>query len=142
VDLTVTLAAEPAGDELRELRHLLNEEDELRGQVQLVERPPREGELGGLIEALSVSLGPGGAGAAVFASVLISWIRHRTGSARVVVRRPDGAETEVTAERVRSMDATQLRSMVQELSQSLGSGESSTGGRGKEGDGEAGPVAG
>jgi hypothetical protein len=80
VNVSVSVMDEPAGDQLRELRRLLGAEEELRGQVRLVERSPREGELGRLVEAVLVNLGPGGA--AAFASVLISWIRHRTGAAR------------------------------------------------------------
>jgi hypothetical protein len=131
VDVVVTVADGSTGDEVRELRSWLVGEDELRGHVRPVERGPSPDELGGLVEALIVGLGPGGA-AAAFASVVISWIGRRSGGVRVLVRRPDGAEVEVQAERVRGMDATQLRSLVEELSGALSEGDQIGGGGNRE----------
>ena len=122
VDLTVTVVGSEAGDEARELQRWLADEEELRGQVRLVERAPEPGTLGALVHALAVGIAPGGA-ATAFAAAIVSWIRHCRGDIRAVVRRSDGIEIEVSAERVSGLDASALRSFVAELSRSVGDGE-------------------
>jgi Effector Associated Constant Component 1 len=117
VDIKVTLVGPQAGDEARELRHWLTYEAELRGRVRLIEPAPEPGSLGALVDTLVVSLGPGGATA--FATALVSWIRHRTGDTRAVVRQPDGTQVEVSARRVRGLDAAAVRSIVQDVSRSV-----------------------
>lgn len=47
----------------RSLLDWLHHEDELRGRVVLERAAPRPGEMGGLVDALVVALGSGGAGA-------------------------------------------------------------------------------
>jgi Effector Associated Constant Component 1 len=120
VTVTVTASGDPAEpDELASLRAWLQDEPDLRGRMRLDSRPPDPGSMsGGLAGALTVALGPG-AGATVFASALISWIRHRTGSAHVRVRWPDGAEIEYSTDRVRSMDAAAVQAQVMGLLQAL-----------------------
>src|SRR5215813_8465127 len=76
VEVTITALGEgPA--ELRSLREWLVREEELRGRVTLIEPAPRPGTLGSVVESLLVMLGPGGTATAL-ASVLITWIRHRS----------------------------------------------------------------
>jgi hypothetical protein len=48
-----------------------------------------------------------------------------------VLRKPDGSEIELTAQRVRGLDATAVQSIVNELTQSLGE----VNGEGDHGDG-------
>ncbi len=118
MDISVTVIAGNPGGEARELRRWLVAEEELRGHVRLAEPVPQPGSLGALTDTLMVGLGPGGA-ATVFAGALISWIRHRTADTQVVVKRPDGAQVEVSARRVRGLDAAVVRSMVKDLADSL-----------------------
>ncbi|SES37972.1 effector-associated constant component EACC1 [Actinokineospora terrae] len=56
-------------DDLRELATWLRDEDELRGRVRLRDAPIREGEMGAAIDALTIALGGGGAGAVMIRSV-------------------------------------------------------------------------
>jgi hypothetical protein len=55
--------------------------------------------MGALSGMLTVAVGPGAA-VTVFASALVTWIRHRTGTAHVRVSWPDGAEIELSADRL------------------------------------------
>ncbi|MBM7772383.1 hypothetical protein JOD54_002587 [Actinokineospora baliensis] len=49
-------------DDLRDLATWLRDEDDLRGRVQVRNAPVAPGEMGGVIEALTLLLGGGGAG--------------------------------------------------------------------------------
>jgi hypothetical protein len=49
------------------------------------------------------------------ASVIIAWLRRRTGSVSVSMTRPDGSTVELTAERVRALDASGVREQVDQL---------------------------
>jgi hypothetical protein len=118
VDLAVTVTGGLAGDEARELWRWLVDADELRGRVRLVEPTAQPGSMGGVADTLAVAVAPGGA-ASVFAAVLVSWIRHRSGKTRAVVRRPDGAEIEVSAEWVGRLDAPAVRSLIAELTRAV-----------------------
>ncbi|MFG2789625.1 hypothetical protein [Streptomyces sp. NPDC048419] len=92
----------------------LDEEDALRGQVRKEAGPVPEGALGGELQQLLVSLGSGGVATAL-ASVVIAWLRRRTGSVTVRLSRPDGGSVELRADHVRAWDAEQLRAQVEQL---------------------------
>lgn len=73
-------------DELLDLREWLRNERELRGIVRLVYAPVGEEELGGVVDAISVAVGAGGAGT-VLASSLTTWLQTRRTAVRLVVER-------------------------------------------------------
>ena len=52
-------------------------------------------------------------------TVLLTWIRHRTGTTRLTVRRPDGARLELSAQRVRNLNGDQLTALATELTDAL-----------------------
>jgi hypothetical protein len=109
-------------DELRSLRAWLVGEDELRGRVTMVEQPPRPGELGPVTDALLVALGQGGA-ATVLAAGLVSWLRSRHGDINITAeRRGDQTKIQVSAKRVRGLDADGLRSEIDRLGHALSNG--------------------
>jgi hypothetical protein len=116
--VVVEVVGDRSADELRSLRDWLVAEEELRGRVRLELPPPEPGALGSAVEALTVALGPGGVATAA-ASVLISWLRRRTGNVSVKVVRPDGTSTEFSATNVSGLDATEVRRIAAELSRSL-----------------------
>jgi Effector Associated Constant Component 1 len=99
VDIAVTVLGGSDGDEVRGLRRWLGVEDEFRGRIQLLEPGPEPGQLGTLADTLIVGLGSGGA-ATVMASALVPWVRHRTGDTRAVLRKPDGREIDLAAQRI------------------------------------------
>jgi hypothetical protein len=128
--LTVTLTG-ASPDELRALRGWLVHEDELRGRVTLIQEGTEPGTLGGAMEALSVSLGSGGAISVLVAGTL-SWFRqryrHRPGS-RVVVkfRRADGGSFMVSTDTAVTWTSAELTEQVRQLVEALGPGEAPPG---------------
>lgn len=116
--LVVEVVGDRSADELRSLRDWLVAEEELRGRVRLELSPPEPGALGSAVAALTVALGPGGVATAA-ASVLISWLRRRTGNVSVKMIRPDGTSTEFSVTNVSGLDATEVQRITAELSRSL-----------------------
>ncbi|GGU98177.1 hypothetical protein GCM10010260_37940 [Streptomyces filipinensis] len=116
--LVVEVVGDRSADELRSLRDWLVAEEELRGRVRLELPEPEPGALGSLVAALTVALGPGGVATAA-ASVLISWLRRRTGDVTVKVLRPDGTSVEFSTTNVSGLDATEVQRIAAELSRSL-----------------------
>lgn len=120
--ITVDGAEQP--DHLRSLREWLGHVAQLRGRVGTVERPPAPGTLGPVLDALMIALAPGGVAAAL-APALVSWLRERRSDVTLRIGRRDGTTVEVTAARVRGLDAAELRAYVEQLARAL---------RGDEGD--------
>jgi hypothetical protein len=110
----VTVTVEPRGESTRALHGFLIQDDELRGHVHLGSSPGTPGSLGITTDSVLAYLGSGSAGAA-FASVLVSWIRHRTSNTRLVARRDDGLEIELTAERTGSLSAADVRELIADV---------------------------
>jgi hypothetical protein len=102
---------------LRDLHAWLLDEPELRGRVRLREAPIAPGELGPAADALQLVLGAGG-GAATAASVIIAWLRSRSGEVTVKLTRGD--ETlEVTAKGVKGLDPVALRELSTHITKQL-----------------------
>ncbi|HEX3589248.1 MAG TPA: hypothetical protein VHV74_06415 [Pseudonocardiaceae bacterium] len=84
-------------DDLRRLANWLRDEDELRGRVSLVNRPPAPGQMGATLDVLQVAVASGGV-ASVAVTSLFGWLSHR-GTARKVtlrLRADNGREIAVT----------------------------------------------
>jgi hypothetical protein len=110
----VTLSLTGGFDDAAALDVELNSESDLRGHVRRipVESPP--GTLGGELPQLLVTLGSGGLATAL-ASVIVVWLRQRTGSVSIRITRADGSGLELAAERVRKMDHDALRAQADQL---------------------------
>jgi hypothetical protein len=122
MDVAVTIVGAVSTDELRSLRTWLVGEHELRGRVRLVERPPGRDELGGgIVEAVLVALGSGGAVTTLVAGV-VSWVRSRSDrrhpSTPVTVKLTfqDGASVEVSATVAGLWSPRELGSHIDRLS--------------------------
>jgi hypothetical protein len=127
VDLAVTVEAREPGAAVRALREWLVAEPVLRGRVRLVQPAPQPGSLGGVVEALTVALGQGGAATALV-SVLVAWIRRRVGDVSVTLTRPDGTSVKVDATHVRGLDSDGVADLVADIARSLdGTAEESDG---------------
>lgn len=90
--LRVSVADDP--DALQSLIDWLRREDELRGRLRL--EPSGSGvagEMGGLLDVLTIALGSGGAGAVLVRS-LSTWLTHRHANVKVTVEEPDGRSIE------------------------------------------------
>lgn len=110
-------AADPAG-ELESLRDWLADMGEFRGRVAAVESPPPPGALGPVLDAVLISLGPGGA-AAAFATAVVSWLRQRRGAVKIEIELPDGASVKVEATVVRELGVTELRPLLESVATTL-----------------------
>lgn len=106
------------GDGLRSLHDWLVAEDELRGQVRLVEAAPDPGLLGGALHSLMVALPPGGA-VSVLAAVAVAWVRAQRADVTVTVARPDGSSVRLEGRRVRGLDAEAARVLVEQAGLAL-----------------------
>ena len=101
------------GDEIDEITDLwdwLRNERDLAGRAQALQRPPGEGELGGVLDTLAVALGSGGAGA-VLARSLTAWLRTRRPNVTVTVKTKTGTVT-VDAQNVASGDVLPMLERV------------------------------
>ncbi|MEV6979041.1 hypothetical protein [Kitasatospora sp. NPDC093806] len=94
--------------------------DWLRGEpglvgVRLKGKAPGPGEMGSVLDTVTVALGAGG-GLSVLASSLRTWFAQpRRSDVRLKVRRPGGATVEVDAKRVR---AGELEALLREALES------------------------
>jgi hypothetical protein len=116
------LAVDDAPGQVRELHAWLSEDPLVRRWVRLVEREPPPGALGPMAEAVQVVTGSPGVVAAV-AGVLIAWLRYRTSDVTVKVRRTDDdTEVEVSAQRVRTLNAEQTQALAAQIEAALKDG--------------------
>jgi hypothetical protein len=96
--LTLSIVDRP--DEVRSLLGWLRREDGLRGRVDLKHvDPPVDGQMGSVLDVLTVALGSGGAGA-VLAGSLSTWLTSRRPDVRVTITGRHGREIEVDGRRV------------------------------------------
>jgi hypothetical protein len=111
----VTLSITGSLDDSAALQALLAADPDLRGQVRRHVTPAPEGTLGGGVPDLLMALGSSGGIATAVASVVVVWLRQRAGSVSVRIKRHDGSELEIKAERVRALDSDGLRTQVNQL---------------------------
>ncbi|MGV9612109.1 effector-associated constant component EACC1 [Nocardia xishanensis] len=78
-------------------------DEELRGSVGVVAPAIRDGQMGGLYDALVVTVGSGGTAVALTRS-LSAWLTHRRSDVKITIRRADGMKLELDAKRVKSAD--------------------------------------
>lgn len=113
MDLILTLAGEAAsGDELRSLRSWLLAEDELRGCVQALEKPPGPDHLGPVLDALRIVADPA---AAVLAASLVAWLKSRVGAVRLVLKPRSGGEVELDVSSVRGLNTLALAELAEDV---------------------------
>jgi hypothetical protein len=114
----VTLSVTGSLDDTAALGTLLDTDPELRGRVRRVAAPAPEGALSGGLPELMIALGSSGVATAL-ASVIMVWLRQRTGSVAVHIKRPDGTQVDVIAERVHTLSSDELRAHVDQLTAQL-----------------------
>jgi membrane-associated two-gene conflict system component 1 (EACC1) len=119
MEFLITFSASVSADEQRLLREIMRGDPELRGATRTYPSEVERGRLGSIVETLAVVLGPGGAATAL-ASVLVSWLRRRSGDVVIKVTRPDGrVVVEVSAGNVRGLDLSGVRALVSDVSGAL-----------------------
>ncbi|WP_306206158.1 effector-associated constant component EACC1 [Actinoplanes sp. RD1] len=117
VSLRLDGGGNPPGPEMRNLSTALDSHPHLRGRTQLGAEGHHAPGLNETLTTLLVDLSPAALGA--FSTIVLTWIRHRTGTARLTVRRPDGARLELSAQRVRNLNADQLATLATQLTEAL-----------------------
>jgi hypothetical protein len=123
MEVLLVVGGDAAAQERRSLAVWLAEDAEFRGRVREDVPPPDRGTMGAVPELLAVALGPGGAATAL-AGVVLGWIRRRSGSTTVTLKRADGAEISLAADHVRGLTAEELGGLVERVAASLdGSGD-------------------
>jgi hypothetical protein len=125
-EIVLALPDGSSGDWLRGLSDYLGYESELRGHLRLVESEPARGTLSsGIVEALTVGLGSGGA-ITVLVSGLVSWLRQlapreqQPVPAEVTLTFPNGGsvaiKTSVAREWTQAELAQQIDRLVKQIS--------------------------
>ncbi|GAB3457137.1 effector-associated constant component EACC1 [Actinophytocola sediminis] len=79
----IRIAGSDADEELRKLACWLRDEDELRGRIELVAAPVRQGQMGGALETVSVMVTSGSA--AVLVRSLFTWLARRREAEKVTL---------------------------------------------------------
>ncbi|GAA2993544.1 effector-associated constant component EACC1 [Streptomyces fulvorobeus] len=97
-ELALAVHGTEAEQHLRLLYDWLTLEDDLRGRLRLRSRPVAEGEMGGVLDVLTVALGAGGTGALIARSVS-TWLSQRRADITVTVKAPDGREVSIDVKR-------------------------------------------
>jgi hypothetical protein len=113
MEIHVSLDGSENTEILVALRMALSGEEALRGRTSMVSAPPEPGTLGGGLTAIAVQLGP--AAITAFTTVLVAWIRQRSGRVKLLVTNRDGLRIEVDAEKFQARDAATLHQMTAEL---------------------------
>ena len=105
-------------DDLLSLQRYLQAESELRGRVEGRHISPGSGAMGTIIDALTITLGSGGATSVIF--LVSTWLKQRTTDLTVKLSDRSGQTIEVQATRVKRMTTEELMSFVDDLQQKLG----------------------
>ncbi|MER7793809.1 hypothetical protein [Streptomyces sp. NPDC097640] len=92
-EVRLAVDGDGADDELRSLYDWLGHEDELRGRLELRPRPLAEGEMGGVLDVLAVTLGAGGIGGLI--SSVSTWPGLRRSDVTVTVTAADGRDVTI-----------------------------------------------
>lgn len=125
-EVTVCVFGDDAAGELRSLLHWLDGDDALRGRGRVAGGPPPPGAMGAGIETLVLVLAPGGLVTAC-ATVLIAWIRSRSGSVSIEVSRPDGARMRLDAKTTSQIPHERIDELTARMSALLGGGPGTAG---------------
>ncbi|GAA2903030.1 hypothetical protein GCM10010472_71560 [Pseudonocardia halophobica] len=102
-----------SSDDLRSLRAWLVEEEDLRGRVREVQRAPDADSLGPTLEALQIIADPA---AGVLTAALVTWLKNRTGTLKLVVRSESGASVELESSHARTVRAEEVGDLAERLS--------------------------
>jgi Effector Associated Constant Component 1 len=109
-DLTITMDGAGSTDELRSLYWWLISDEEFRGRTRLVDQPPQPGTLGAPATEIIVAAFSGSG----VASLVNTWIRHRSGQVRMVLSRA-GTKVDIDLQRVRALSHTEAKALIVDL---------------------------
>ncbi|MEU6730826.1 hypothetical protein ABZ917_44570 [Nonomuraea wenchangensis] len=102
-----------SGEPHVELARHLNAQEKLRGRARLTGGSRSAPGMSQPISMIVLDLlGPAGV---VFAAAAITWLRHRTADTKITVRRADGLEFEISAQRVRRLGPKELSALAEQI---------------------------
>jgi hypothetical protein len=99
------------------LAAFLDQQPQLRGRVHLIGDGQQTGGISQSVAMIIIDLGPTVLG--TFASLVIAWLRHRTGNAHVTITRADGTKLDLQAQRVKNLSGPELTALATELGKAL-----------------------
>lgn len=109
------ISANGSSDDLFQLLEWFNDNDTLRGRVNLPTSRINPGQMGDLANVLVVALGAGGIATALTQS-LTTWFTVRRSNIAITLKSDSGTEITLDAQRVKMPEFTQaLQSMVEQL---------------------------
>ncbi len=100
-----------------DLAAFLDQQPQLRSRVHLIDDGRQAGGISQSVAMIIVDLGPTLLG--TFASLVIAWLRHRTGNTKVTITRADGTKLDLQAQRVKNLSAAELTALATELGKAL-----------------------
>lgn len=104
MELAITVLGDATQSGTHSLNQWLHREDGLRGRIQAKRTSPSEGEMGTLLDTLTVAVGSSGA-LAILARSLHTWLKQpRRAIVRLRVKGPDGVVVDFTAEHVKDLE--------------------------------------
>ncbi|MFY1691869.1 effector-associated constant component EACC1 [Plantactinospora sp. WMMB782] len=117
-DLLVTV--DGGLEEVLSLQRWLSEQDDFAGRARLLRSDPGPGQMGTVLDTITIAAGGGGALTALLGTMSV-WMRHRGAKITATVKKGNRSVT-IDADRVRSADIAALREMVAEFSRTLDEG--------------------
>nr|WTB32606.1 hypothetical protein OG781_26820 [Streptomyces sp. NBC_00830] len=117
-DLRVTV--DGGIDEVLSLQRWLSGHDDFAGRTRLCRDGPEPGQMGAVLETITVAAGSGGAVTALIGTLSV-WMRNRGAKITATVKKGNRSVT-ITADRVRAAEMAQLQEMVAEFSRTLDEG--------------------
>ncbi|MFE3230094.1 hypothetical protein [Nocardia sp. NPDC059228] len=111
IDFVVAVTEGNQFGDMDSLAMWLRQEPELRGRIHIAPRVPDAGEMGSVVDAITVAVGGGGS-VSVLAMSLRTWLAQpRRSDVSIRIRHSDGRSVTVDAKRVGDVEAL-LRSIL------------------------------
>ncbi|MFC5834886.1 effector-associated constant component EACC1 [Nonomuraea insulae] len=107
-----------SGTLISDLARYLNGQEKLRGRVRLTGAARPAPGMSQPVSAIVLELL--GSTGVVFAAATITWLRHRTADTKITVRRADGMEFELSAQRVRRLGPKELSALAEQIAELAG----------------------
>lgn len=101
-----------------DLARYLNSQEKLRGRVRLTGAGRAAPGMSQPVSAVVLELL--GSTGVVFAAATIAWLRHRTADTKITLRRADGMEFELSAQRVRRLGPKELSALAEQIAELAG----------------------
>ncbi|WP_406206024.1 hypothetical protein OH807_31995 [Kitasatospora sp. NBC_01560] len=114
MNVQISVTGERTATEAESLADWLRGEPGLTG-VTLTGAAPARGELGSVLDLVTVAVGAGGAVSVLAASLRTWFAQPKRSDIRLKVRRPDGETVELDAKRVRGKDLKELEAVLRQV---------------------------